>query len=127
MEIRETENSTEAVLTRMERILSNIEQMSFDSINITDKLVMLICEAREEAVKMKTGNQEVREESYNNICLILDKLLETAFTVNNVSHEFEKEAVSQRDTAGNIKQIMDFLYAMSDMQDMGTGELDETS
>ena len=39
MEINETEDSTENVLSRMENSLNALEQMSLDSINITDKLV----------------------------------------------------------------------------------------
>ena len=37
MEINETEDSTENVLSRMENSLNALEQMSLDSINITDK------------------------------------------------------------------------------------------
>ena len=39
MGLRETEESTELVLERMENTLNNLEQMSYDSINITDRLV----------------------------------------------------------------------------------------
>ena len=39
MEINETEDSTENILSRMENSLNALEQMSLDSINITDKLV----------------------------------------------------------------------------------------
>ena len=38
----------------------------------------------------------------------------TAFTVNNVSHELEKETIYQRDTMESIKQIVEFLYAMTE-------------
>ena len=46
MELRETEKSTADILERMENTLNNLEQMSFDSINITDRLVTLISNAR---------------------------------------------------------------------------------
>ena len=39
MGLRETEESTELVLERMENTLNNLEQMSYDSINITDSCV----------------------------------------------------------------------------------------
>ena len=35
MGLKETENTTEVVLERMENTMMNLEQMSFDSINIT--------------------------------------------------------------------------------------------
>ena len=37
--MEEMEQTTEKVLGRMENSLDSLEQMSFDSINITDKLV----------------------------------------------------------------------------------------
>ena len=45
---------------------------------------------------------------------LLQELLNTAFTVNNVSHELEKETIYQRDTMESIKQIVEFLYAMTE-------------
>ena len=47
MELRETEKSTADILERMENTLNNLEQMSYDSINITDRLVTLLGNARE--------------------------------------------------------------------------------
>jgi len=41
-------------------------------------------------------------------------LLDTSFEVNNVSHELEKETVYQRETVESIKQIVDYLYSISD-------------
>ena len=60
------------------------------------------------------GDTEQRDEAFDEICKILDKLLDTAFIVNNVSHELEKETVYQRESVENIRQIVDFLYLMSD-------------
>ena len=114
MGLSETEKTTEMVLERMETSLSSMEQMSFDSINITDRLVTLVSESREYAGIMKTGPDADRDEAFEAICQKLDQILETAFTVNNVSHELEKEIVYQRDTADNIKGIVEFLYAMSE-------------
>ncbi len=112
MDFQETRKTTELVLGRMETSLSSMEQMSFDAINITDRLVTLTSEAREHAQVLRSGNELERNDAYNAICQNLNQILETAFTINNVSHELEKESVYQRDTTGNIKQIIDFLYDM---------------
>ena len=114
MGLRETEESTELVLERMENTLNNLEQMSYDSINITDRLVTLLSDAREHAAIMKVGTEEQRTESFDILCKILDSILETAFIVNNVSHDLEKETVYQRETVETIKQIVDFFYSMTD-------------
>ena len=114
MGLRETEESTELVLERMENTLNNLEQMSYDSINITDSLVTLLSDAREHAAIMKVGTEEQRTESFDILCKILDSILETAFIVNNVSHDLEKETVYQRETVETIKQIVDFFYSMTD-------------
>ena len=114
MGLRETEESTELVLERMENTLNNLEQMSYDSINITDRLVTLLSDAREHAAIMKVGTEKQRTESFDILCKILDSILETAFIVNNVSHDLEKETVYQRETVETIKQIVDFFYSMTD-------------
>ncbi len=114
MGFRETEKNTELVLERMENTLNNLEQMSFDSINITDRLVTLLNNAREYASIMKDGTEKEREEAFDNLCGVLNQLLDTAFLVNNVSHELEIETVYQRDTLSTIKQIVDFIYSMAD-------------
>lgn len=114
MGMRETEMTTENVMLRMENTLNNLEQMSFDSINTTDRLVTLLSDAREYAGIMKAGNEEERNEACDAMSKIMDQLLETAFKVNNLSHELEKETVYQRDTAESIRQIVEFLYAMTD-------------
>lgn len=116
MGLRETEETTEVVLERMENTLCKMEQMSFDFINITDRLAALTYEAREYANVMKRGSAQERNEAFESIYKILDQILETAFTVNNISHDMEKEAVYQRDTSENIKQIIEFLYAMTDCE-----------
>lgn len=114
MGLRETEKTTEIVLQRIENTLSSMEQMSFDAINITDRLLSLTSQSREFAATLKAGSQEERDAAFESICQNLDQILETAFQVNNVSHELEKEAVYQRDTTENLKQIIEFLYAMTE-------------
>lgn len=118
MEMNETELNTELVLGRMENTLNNLEQMSFDSINITDRLVTLLSDAREHARIMKVGTEEERIESFELLGKILDSILETAFLVNNVAHELENETVYQRDTLEAIRQILDLYYFMADSIDM---------
>ena len=115
MKWKETENATQSVVERMETSMSSMEQMSFDAINITDSLVTLTSKAREYASLMKNGDAREREDSFEEIEKILDKVLETAFQVNNVSHELEQEVIYQRDTTANIRQIIDFLYSMADV------------
>ena len=77
--------------------------MSFDSINITDRLVTLISNARELVLVMNEGNIEERDNAFKEMSKILDKLLDTAFIVNNVSHELENETVYQRESVENIR------------------------
>ena len=77
MELRETQKSTADILERMENTLNNLEQMSYDSINITDRLVTLLGNARELVQVMNIGDTEQRDEAFDEICKILDKLLET--------------------------------------------------
>ena len=115
MEWKETENATQSVVERMETSMCSMEQMSFDAINITDSLVTLTSKAKEYASLMKNGDAREREDSFEQIEKILDKVLETAFQVNNVSHELEQEVIYQRDTTANIRQIIDFLYSMADV------------
>ncbi len=94
--------------------MSTLEQTSFDAINITDQLVVLSSEAREHAAVMKTGTTRERDAAFEAICDILDKILETAFQVNSVSHDLEKEVVYQRDTIDSIRDIILYLYAVSE-------------
>lgn len=115
MGLEDTEKSTEVVLKRMENTLNKLEQISFDSINITDHLVTLLNSARELAGIMNNGDTEQRDYAFDEISKILDKLLDTAFIVNNVSHELEQETVYQRESVENIKQIVDFLYIMNEV------------
>lgn len=117
MGLRETEQTTEMVIQRMENSLDSLEQMSLDSINITDKLVSGIDEIRQCVEEMAVCADSDRECITDLIKKLLQDLLSTAFTVNNVSHELEKETIYQRDTLENIKQIVEFLYAMSDSQE----------
>lgn len=98
----------------MENSLDSLEQMSLDSINITDKLVTGIDEIRQCAEEMVGCAESDREYIMEIIKKLLQELLNTAFTVNNVSHELEKETIYQRDTMESIKQIVEFLYAMTE-------------
>ncbi|RKI43423.1 hypothetical protein D7V86_06245 [bacterium D16-51] len=115
MELRGTEETTEIVLERMENSLGSLEQMSFDAINITDKLVNGIDEIMQCTDELADCQDADRERILKRIRELLEALLNTAFSVNNVSHELEKETVYQRDTLENIRQIVEFLYAMSDV------------
>ncbi|MFG6392942.1 MAG: hypothetical protein K1W24_01940 [Lachnospiraceae bacterium] len=114
MGLRENEANTDHILERMENTMNNLEQMSYDSINITDRLVTLLSDAREHAAIMKTGTEEERNREFGLLCEILDRILETAFIVNNISHELERETLYQRDTVEAIKQVVDFFYSMTD-------------
>ena len=112
MEINETEDSTENVLSRMENSLNALEQMSLDSINITDKLVNGISDLQKCIEELRESPQQDKELIYEMIVELLRELLDTVFTVNNVSHELETEMVLQRDMVDNVRQIMDYLYGM---------------
>ena len=118
MGLRENETNTEHILERMENTMNKLEQMSYDSINITDRLVTLLSEGREHAAVMKSGTEEERDKAHKLLCDILDNILETAFTVNNIAHELERETIYQRDTVEAIKQIVDFFYSMTDDIDL---------
>lgn len=108
----ETKHSAQQIIDRMENTLRNLEQMSFDSINITDQLVSLLGEARECNNIMCNGNETERSEAGKKMGGILDELLNTSFKVNNLSHQLEQETVCQVDIATSIRQIIDYLYAM---------------
>jgi len=112
--LRETEETTGVVIQRLENSLDSLEQMSLDSINITDKLVSGISEIRQCVDEMDNCTEADRDCVVEMIKKLLQNLLNTAFQVNNVSHELEKETAYQRDTLENIRQIVEFLYAMSD-------------
>lgn len=114
MSLLETEKTTELVLDRMENSLGSLEQMSFDSLNITDRLVNGISEIRQCVFEMKESQESDRQIIADMIENLLNDLLVTAFEVNNVAHELEKETNHQRGTVENIKQIVEFLYAMSE-------------
>ena len=113
MGLKETESTTEVVLERMENTMMNLEQMSFDSINVTDRIVTLLSDARELLAILKSDDEEKKAEALQGVENIFNQLLETSFEVNNVSHELEKETVYQRETVESIKQIVDYLYSMS--------------
>lgn len=113
MGLKETENTTEIVLQRMENTMMNLEQMSFDSINITDRLVTLLSDAKELLSVIGIEDEKNRKVALQGLEEIFNQLLDTSFEVNNVSHELEKETVYQRETVESIKQIVDYLYSMS--------------
>lgn len=117
MGLRETEETTEVVIQRMENSLDSLEQMSLDAINVTDKLVSRIDEIRQCVEEMALCSESDRDCIVELIKKLLQELLNTAFTVNNVSHELERETIYQRDTLENIKQIVEFLYAMSESRE----------
>ncbi|MCI8338611.1 MAG: hypothetical protein HFH62_08025 [Lachnospiraceae bacterium] len=112
MGLKATEQTTELVLGRMENSLDSLEQMSFDSINITDKLVSGIDVIRQCVMEMKEDGVKDLQVVSGTIEELLNDLLVTAFEVNNVAHELEKETAYQRDTLDSIKQIVELLYAM---------------
>lgn len=112
--MKETRVTTEMVLARMENSLSNIEQTSFDAINVTDRIVSLLNEGRSVAMALESEDMEEQQQAVDKIQIVMNNLLEVAFTVNNVAHDLEKEAVYQRETTQSIKQIIDFLYAMGE-------------
>lgn len=113
MEDAGTEEITVMVMERMGNSLDSLEQMSLDAINITDKLVSGINEIRRCVVEMKTAPEREREVIIERTMRLLQDLLSIAFTVNNVSHELEQAAAYQHDTVNAIRQIVDYLYAMS--------------
>lgn len=113
MEGSESKRSADRVIDRMESLVSNLEQMSYDSINTTDRLVTLLNRAREyNDVIRGGGSLEEQIAASEAIGTILDELLNTSFQVNNLSHQLEMETVSQRDTLENIRQMLDFLYSL---------------
>lgn len=112
--MNDTRVTTEMVLARMENSLLNIEQTSFDAINVTDRIVSLLNEGRSVAVALESEDIEEQQAAVDKIQMVMDNLLEVAFTVNNVAHDLEKEAVYQQETTQSIKQIIDFLYAMGE-------------
>lgn len=111
--MEEMEQTTEMVLGRMENSLDSLEQMSFDSINITDKLVSGIDVIRQCVMEMKEDGEKDLKVVSETIEQLLNDLLVTAFEVNNVAHELEKETAYQRGTLDNIKQIVELLYAIA--------------
>lgn len=112
MEDIETHNSADKIIDRMEHLVSNLEQMSYDSINTTDRLVTLLSQVREYNDVIQDGDLEEQIAASNAIGNILDELLKTSFQVNNLSHQLELETVYQRDTLESIRQIIDFLYSI---------------
>lgn len=116
MGLKETEKTTKLVVERMDTSMSTMEQMSFDGINITDRLVTLTSETKEQMPVLKNGTEEERHAAFEIVCDNLDQILKTASQVSNVSHELEKQIVYQRDTTDSIKQIIKLLYERSNKE-----------
>lgn len=113
MEEVETREAVEKVIGRMKSLVNSLEQMSYDSINTTDRLLNLLNRAREYNQVIRDGDLEERLAASEAIGEILDELIRTSFQVNNLSHQLEVETVSQRDTLESICQIIDYLYSLS--------------
>lgn len=114
MEEMETKRSAGQVIDRMESLVTSLEQMSYDSINTTDRLLALLNRAREYNAVIRDGDPEERNMASEAIEKILDELISTSFQVNNLSHQLEMETISQRDTLESIRQIIDYLYYLSE-------------
>lgn len=114
MEEMETKRSAGQVIDRMESLVTSLEQMSYDSINTTDRLLTLLNHAKEYNAVIRDGGPEERYVASQAIERILNELISTSFQVNNLSHQLEMETVSQRDTLESIRQIIDYLYYLSE-------------
>lgn len=114
MEEVETKKSAGQVIDRMEGLVSSLEQMSYDSINTTDRLLTLLSHAKEYNEIIRDGDQEERNAASDAIGKILNELINTSFQVNNLSHQLEMETISQRETLESIRQIIDYLYSLSE-------------
>lgn len=112
MEEAETREAVEKVMEQMKSLLNSLEQMSYDSINTTDRLLTLLNRAREYNQVIHDGDLEERIAASEAIAEILDELICTSFQVNNLSHQLEVETVSQRDALESICQIIDYLYSL---------------
>lgn len=114
--LEETAVSSAKIMERMEATLGNLEQMSYDTINTTDQLVTLLGKAREYNMQMRGGTEAERAEASKQMGVILDRLLNISFLLNNLSHQLENETAYQRETSHTICQIIDFLYGMTDTE-----------
>ena len=112
--LEETAVSSAKIMERMEATLGNLEQMSYDTINTTDQLVTLLGKARE--YNMRDGTEAERAEASKQMGVMLDRLLNISFLLNNLSHQLENETAYQRETSYAICQIIDFLYGMTDIE-----------
>ena len=114
--LEETAVSSAKIMERMEATLGNLEQMSYDTINTTDQLVTLLGKAREYNMQMRDGTEAERAEASKQMGVMLDRLLNIPFLLNNLSHQLENETAYQRETSYAICQIIDFLYGMTDTE-----------
>ena len=67
MELKETEKTTEVVLERMENTMMNLEQMSFDSINITDRIVTLLSDAENSLQLSRQVMKKIKKKHYREL------------------------------------------------------------
>ena len=114
MKKMETQRAAGQVMDRMESLVTSLEQMSYDSINTTDRLLTLLNHAKEYNEVIRDGDQEERNAASDAIGGILSELINTSFQVNNLSHQLEMETISQRDTLESIRQSIDYLYSLSE-------------
>ncbi len=112
MEEEDIQESVDRVIGRMESLVSDLEQMSYDSINTTDRLLTLLNQAREYNEVIRDGDPAESLAASEAIGNILTELVNTSFQVNNLSHQLERETISQRDTLESIRQMIDFLYSL---------------
>ena len=67
-------------------------------------------------MKKSDGTEEERAEASKKKGVMLDRLLNISFLLNNLSHQLENETAYQRETSYAICQIIDFLYGMTDIE-----------
>ncbi|MEE3392383.1 MAG: hypothetical protein VZR00_02690 [Lachnospiraceae bacterium] len=116
-EMNEVNSSSEEVLVNMKKGLANMEQISFDTVNNADKLLVLIGEARDIINEIKNGiapgsDAEARDQRIAELKKKLDQLQDTAFTVNNASHELENETLRQKDSIDSVVQMIDYYQSI---------------
>ena len=104
--LEETAVSSAKIMERMEATLGNLEQMSYDTINTTDQLVTLLGTARDYNMQMRDGTEAERAEASKQMGVMLDRLLNISFLLNNLSHQLENETAYQRETSYAICKII---------------------
>ena len=97
------------VINRLEQSQDTTLQAAYDAINITDQLVRLLDVLR--TIMSKDSVEQKMEECPDAAVIreTVEKLLETAFLVNNVAHELEADADFQHETTQTMKSMIDVL------------------